>query len=462
MTGLPCAISEAMRLPFYITQLKRDLAFWAREGLIAQERIPAMLDALVRRDSAAESPGRIFTAAGALLLLLGILITVSVNWDAIPRLVRLATLSATFIALFAAGTGALLISAQRWIAELCFFLAAGVFGASIFLIAQMYNIDTGNVADAVMLWAAGALATAWASGQKSPLGLAFVVATIWLVAKLGSDYGGSESGSFYPPMLLFLLPWTAGLATTLLWSWRRGLHLAATSFIFFLASLLVTIPALDGKEKFAVFGLAALSLIPATFLLAGLHENKGRPGWLAAAAPALLRYGIFLTLPSYAAIHFVTGEKAQLLQEGSDSPGALVPLALACVPLLLLLAAAHLRRLRRLDAAALLIPVCFFAVCGLAILSAAPSAFFWLSATGLLLFSLWLIDLGARLYDPVLRYLGYIFFIAEALFLYLRAFGSLLETGLALMLGGLLLIALGAGLYTFAARTTARYQKPTP
>ena len=74
--------------------------------------------------------------------------------------------------------------------------------------------------------------------------------------------------------------------------------------------------------------------------------------------------------------------------------------------------------------------------------------FFWLHAGYALILILWLIDFGIR-GDHHWRLLGYLLFAAQLLHLYTRAFGSLLETSLFLILGGMILLATAFAMHRF-------------
>jgi uncharacterized membrane protein len=118
---------------------------------------------------------------GALVAGFGVILFFAANWEEISRPLRVLLLLAGIVAFFAAG---FLLSEVRGshpnIGHACIFLGTILYGASIFLVGQMYNVQAHDPLG-FLLWSAGALAMAVIvrSGPIAALGLLSFYA--WLV-----------------------------------------------------------------------------------------------------------------------------------------------------------------------------------------------------------------------------------------------------------------------------------------
>lgn len=173
--------------------LSEELTAWQAESLISAEQA-----AHIRAQYAVEQ--RSFAAAlfwfGAFLAGLGIICAVAANWDAIPRGARMALITGSYSAALAASWG--VQKRSRLLSRSLLLLADFIFGAGIFLTAQMYH-HGGHWSSAMGLWAAGILPTAWLFRDNWQLLLA---------QTLGLFYcGGLEA-------LFWLRSWGLGL-----WDW---------------------------------------------------------------------------------------------------------------------------------------------------------------------------------------------------------------------------------------------------
>ena len=156
--------------------LKQEVAQWQAEGLVDS----ALAQRILGRypETAERGWGRIvFSAIGAVLVGLGVILFFAYNWHVIPKPAKLALV---FGALAAAhGTAMTLArSAQpnRGLIEGLHALGTMLFGAGIWLVAQIYHIDE-LYPNAFLVWSLGALALAWAmpSRVQAPLALFLIV-----------------------------------------------------------------------------------------------------------------------------------------------------------------------------------------------------------------------------------------------------------------------------------------------
>ena len=211
--------------------LHEQVGQWLKEGLLEQ----SAADEITSRYPLSASGSWLkyaITAFGAVIFGLGIILAFAYNWAAMPKLLKLAVIFAG-IALAhglafrysrrqdshqgTVGIRSFFRSHISNLAEGFHLLGSMLFGAGIFLIAQIYHLDE-HFPTAFLLWGIGALAMAWILPSNFQALLALVPLAIW---------GGSEllvfKGVFWPaPLLLF-----AGLVV---FAWiRQSVFLFAVS-----------------------------------------------------------------------------------------------------------------------------------------------------------------------------------------------------------------------------------------
>ena len=182
----------------HVRWLHEQLPAWVTQGVIS----PVQADAIRRlhpAPAAALPWGMlIFSGIGAVVVGLGIILLLAYNWQAIPKFGKLGLI---FGALLGAHAGGLrLLQAEDWrrqLGEVLTVLGTMLFGAGIWLVAQVYHIDE-HYPNGFLIWGVGALALAWALPSVAQGVLAAVALTIW---------GGTENFGFsttvhWAPLLL--------------------------------------------------------------------------------------------------------------------------------------------------------------------------------------------------------------------------------------------------------------------
>lgn len=303
-------------MSWYRSKLERDLKRWQAAGWVTPDGAGAIRRDLDQNKSAfAAAP--VLAVLGAVLFGFAVMSFVAAHWTGMSKLARLALLIG---ALWACYGGAALLF-QRQLSAFAHAAVLGgiaVYGASIMLIAQMYHME-GNPADAVLLWALGALLGAVLANSPAALAASFVLLTVWC----SWERIASESALY-----TFLVPW-AGAALTAAWlRWRPGSHLAALSL--------------------------ALWIVPLGFLVWGHHAHwlvVGIGGAVAAAAAlwgraidrhlplsaVLFTYGLAVTYAGLFILQFL--DDGRWLLGSTDNAPVLRLLLLAIVSLVLLLGA---------------------------------------------------------------------------------------------------------------------------
>jgi len=205
--------------------LEGEVREWERDGVISADQTKAIL-ARYPGDAAGRPWGMIiFSCLGAVIVGLGIILLLAYNWDAIPNLVKLAIILGSLAVVHAIGIK-LVVGAGRYraLGEGISLLGSMLFGAGIFLVAQIYNIDE-HFPNAFLIWGLGVLAMAMVMPSIPQAILATVLLTIWS----GSERLGFDSPVWVTPVLLL------GLIGPLAWRSRSHLLLGVLIPAFFLA-----------------------------------------------------------------------------------------------------------------------------------------------------------------------------------------------------------------------------------
>jgi uncharacterized membrane protein len=237
--------------------LKQELAQWRAEGLVDAALAQRIL---ARYPPAAERNwGRvIFSAIGAVLVGLGVILFFAYNWQDLPKAAKLALVIGALVLAHGGAIGvARRPDASRGLVEGLHVLGTMLFGAGIWLVAQIYHIDE-HYPNAFLVWSAGALTMAWAMPSIAQALLALFLVTFWAGVEL-FDFHTPVHGA---PLLVVLgvLP--------LAW-WRRS---PALLFCGLAVLFLVT--------AFAAGAIHAKAVMPLLFVMGAAAFIAG------AAAPA--------------------------------------------------------------------------------------------------------------------------------------------------------------------------------
>ncbi|HEU0060091.1 MAG TPA: DUF2157 domain-containing protein [Hyphomicrobiaceae bacterium] len=303
-------------MSWYRSKLERDLKRWQAAGWVTPDGAGA-----IRRDldqsKAAFAAAPVLAVLGAVLFGFAVMSFVAAHWTGMSKLARLALLIG---ALWACYGGAALLF-QRQLAAFAHAAVVGgiaVYGASIMLIAQMYHME-GNPADAVLLWALGALLAAALASSAAALAAGFVLLTIWCAW----ERIGSESALFG-----FLLP-CAGAALMAAWlRWRPGLHLAALSLALWIVPLGFLV--WGGHAHWLVVLIGGVAAVAA--VVCGRALDRHLP-----VSAALFTYGLAVTYAGLFILQFL--DDGRWFLGGADSAPLLRLLLLAIFSLALLLGA---------------------------------------------------------------------------------------------------------------------------
>ncbi|RRI02339.1 DUF2157 domain-containing protein [Mesorhizobium tamadayense] len=215
----------------YATRMRVDIARWREAGLIDAPTADALVRDVAANERNSLSFGSILAMMAALLFCAAILIFVAANWEAIPRLARVAALFAVILGGYVGGA-VLKARDHAAIGEALWIVAAAAFGGSIALIGQMYHLS-GDEDSALLTWCAGTALAAVAL-RSNPLTVASVgIADAWLFVRWGGVFRRAESPHLFAAMALVLFAisfWTRSQAAR---------HLIVLSIVFYLLLLAI-------------------------------------------------------------------------------------------------------------------------------------------------------------------------------------------------------------------------------
>ena len=240
----------------HIKWLRDEIALWVNEGIIG----PDQGTALKRRyppPAEGTAWGRIiFFSIGAILFGLGVILIFAYNWEKMHKFVKLAVIFAALIGAHGAGYWLKRPQSQFQTAgEGLHLLGTMLFGAGIWLIAQIYHIEE-HYPTAFLIWGSGALALAWSLPSIAHGILAAILLVLW---------NCFEVFDFKDPHLIspFLI---LGGIMPLAWL-RRSRVLTAVCLIGFLLTLFASVSTLEGDLTALVIFFNACMLIAASLVV---------------------------------------------------------------------------------------------------------------------------------------------------------------------------------------------------
>jgi uncharacterized membrane protein len=165
----------------YDAWLREELEEWVREGIVSREQA----DAIDRRYGERGVPRRrnrvvqTLATVGAIVAGLGVVLFFAANWDGIPRPGRVVMLLALVVGSYAGGF-VLRNRGHEYVGAALLLLGGISFGASLFLVGQMYHVQAHDPL-AFLALGAGAGATAWIARSEALAALALTSGGAWLV-----------------------------------------------------------------------------------------------------------------------------------------------------------------------------------------------------------------------------------------------------------------------------------------
>jgi uncharacterized membrane protein len=421
----------------YRKRLAADMPKWLDAGWVSADGATAILGAANSGRRATLSLSTILGTLGALLLGLAVIAFVSSQWDAVPRVARLGMIVVALLISYAAAfvfeQRNLRLSAEAGV------LVGGLgFAAGIALIGQTYHLS-GDFGGAVLVFEAGALAAAVVTGSPTLTVLGLIGASYWAwlvtwdngVAPHWGSGAAIGVGVVVATMQNSHYGRILAIIAVIFWSWLTIGGLADAAHWTAAGGMMVFCAA-----ALAVWALgAALASLPA--------------GRIAALGDAVLWPGLFAILIPFGMLQFW----------GTASVDERVPQALAF----------------GLEAAAIIFAVVAYARRFLTLLDVIAVIAFGLGAIAYALYlpaeeliarlisgalaiavTLWAVTLGQSGRHPIGKTIGLAAFGLEVVYLYAFTLGTRLDTALAFLGGGVLVLVLAFVLYRIDRILTQR------
>ena len=191
---------------------------WVAEGLITADQAAALRGRYEASGAAqAESRSRaasVLAVIGAIAVGVGVLGFIAANWDGISHGLRLALLT---LAISGAYAGAYHFRERTrshpHIGEVLYLLGVLLFGASLFLVGQMYNVEAHDPL-ALLIWAAAAVSVAIVVRSRPITWAALLIFSGWIGFEAGTAIDDSDYDVSTLPVIAVLYGGTLyGLGT---------------------------------------------------------------------------------------------------------------------------------------------------------------------------------------------------------------------------------------------------------
>ena len=199
--------------------LRDEAAYWADSGVISREDAQKICSLYSVKS---RSFAQVLLSSGALLLGLGVICAVAANWDSIPKAARMSLIVGVYIVALIAS----FLSGARGMPRLSQSLlltASIVFGAGIFLAAQMFNYG-GHWTTGVGWWIAGVLPVVWLFRDRWQMSLVQALTVCYIAGLDFQLWTGRLSRTF--------LQWEAVPAVMIAVLWVLWSRLGRDSGIF--------------------------------------------------------------------------------------------------------------------------------------------------------------------------------------------------------------------------------------
>lgn len=209
----------------HVTWLHTQIKTWVQEGVI-DDSTAHVLTSRYPQTSGSSWGVSLITAIGAAIFGLGVILFFAFNWSELSKTLKLATI---FAALLSTHSLAFYLRVrkpqQTNLIEGFHLIGTMMFGAGIWLIAQIYHMDE-HYPTAILLWGVGALAFAWVMPSAIQGLLACLLISVWGVMEI-TDYNRLHLSSVFIIVLGILpLAWHLRSRVLLLFGLISGIGLS--------------------------------------------------------------------------------------------------------------------------------------------------------------------------------------------------------------------------------------------
>ena len=190
--------------------LKKEVPKWKNKGIITEDQAQAILSQYEGEPEAVKRRSRVITAIsiiGSVLIGIGVILIVASHWDAIPDFLRFILLVGTTFAVYYLGWRLEFeTKTNPKVGHALTFLASIMVGATIFLIAQIFNVNA-NAHWLVFLWFLAISPLCYPFNSKPILGLSLFTFSLWMLI-----YILNMRGVYLSTLGLFMLYLLVGIS----------------------------------------------------------------------------------------------------------------------------------------------------------------------------------------------------------------------------------------------------------
>lgn len=212
----------------FLPRLLNEVSGWESEGLISKEQAEAIRERYRAGAEAASARARrsrlviVLAVLGAILVGVGVVLIISANWQGMSPPLKVAILLAAMIAAYAGGYDMAYRRQHRpLVGAALIFLGTLLYGASVFLIGQIYNIRV-EWAHGLLVWGFAVLPLAYVINSAPIAAEAIFAVGLWVVLVLAHETGDCCPWKIMGGMMtLGVLLFAIGEAHRTLWPQRR-------------------------------------------------------------------------------------------------------------------------------------------------------------------------------------------------------------------------------------------------
>jgi uncharacterized membrane protein len=294
--GLPIL---SIRMSKHTRWLQDQIDAWLDEGLVDASQAEILRARYPAGDQ--DTPwGRIIVSSvGSIVFGLGIILFFAYNWADMHKFTKLALVFGAVLA--AHGTGFYLSSsadAKRGLVESLHVMGTMLFGAGIWLVAQIYHMDE-HYPNALIVWGLGALVLAWAMPSIAQALMAVLLVFLWASFEVFDFSSANHLGPWV--VLLGVLP--------LAWMQRSRVLLFFT-LVAFITLFAFSAGQVEGDLVIgALFYLACLYLAAGRFIMGSAFPES-------APIFRVVGYSVYLVLIYLFSFHEIARELVRLNPEG--------------------------------------------------------------------------------------------------------------------------------------------------
>lgn len=288
----------------FLNKLRVEIESWVEKGLVNPEQRDKIIShystvSEVRTKAGSGKLISVVSVLGSILVGLGMILFVASNWHVIPKIGKLAILFSAMLSTYSAGYFMRYVR-QNYakVGASLIFLGTIVFGANIYLIAQIFNISV-HYPNGELLWVIGTLPLAYVLRFRTILTLALINLLVWMGMEssfwLRSVQLYSSFAAYIPLYLMAGLTLIAiGLAHRSLQRFAvyHGPYLWFGIFVTMSCWFIFTFRDFFGSDfsapSLALFYGGMLIVFICSLAVAFLSDRKNREKWFAAEAASLV------------------------------------------------------------------------------------------------------------------------------------------------------------------------------